>query len=114
MESQQPRLSHLSQIVVPKDVWNEILKFSKSPLNLYLISQNVNISYDTYDSAVVSSPNEETARLIHPSSGLMTLEEFHIDDQRDWTNNPKDVKVELLGSYNGTEIKVICASFNAG
>jgi len=103
-----------SQINVPKDVWNEILKFSKSPLNLYLISQNKVYGYDTYDSAVVSAPDEETARLIHPSSGLMDLEEFCNNRWGDWTSNIEDVQVELLGSYNGTDIKVICASFNAG
>jgi hypothetical protein len=35
-------------------------------MNLYLISQNVNNDYDTYDAAVVAANSEDEARLIHP------------------------------------------------
>jgi hypothetical protein len=80
-------------------------------MNLYLISQNVNYSYDTYDSAVVQAESEEEARKIYPGSknGLA-------DDclTYDWAN-PKNVKVELIGSAApGIKDIVICASFNAG
>ena len=35
-------------------------------MNLYLISQNRNNGYDTYDSAVVAAESEEKARMIRP------------------------------------------------
>ena len=38
-------------------------------MNLYLISQNHNNDYDTYDSAVVVAESAESAKRMHPSSG---------------------------------------------
>ena len=37
-------------------------------MNIYLIWQNENRGYDTYDSAVVVAEDEESAKLIHPST----------------------------------------------
>ena len=81
-------------------------------MNLYLISQEENEGYDTYDSAVVCAETEEQARMIHP---------YVVD----WDGGDKtwgtwcaaeDVKVELIGSaVLGTKLpEVVCASFNAG
>ncbi|MFA6125419.1 hypothetical protein [Sphingomonas sp.] len=39
-------------------------------MKLFLISQNQNYDYDTYDSAVVAAPDEETARLMNPRNGM--------------------------------------------
>ena len=36
-------------------------------MNLYLISQDHNDDYDTYDSAVVAAENEDAARETHPN-----------------------------------------------
>jgi inorganic pyrophosphatase/exopolyphosphatase len=36
-------------------------------MNIYLISQTENEDYDTYNSAVVYAPDEDTARNLHPS-----------------------------------------------
>ncbi len=44
-------------------------------MNLYLISQNVNGDYDTYDSAVVAAPNEHYAKHMHPDG------KFNLTDQ---------------------------------
>ena len=35
-------------------------------MKLYLLKQNTNEGYDTYDSCVVCAKDEETARHIHP------------------------------------------------
>ena len=39
-------------------------------MNIYLISQEKNSGYDTYDSAVVCAENEEAAKLTCPSDYL--------------------------------------------
>lgn len=38
-------------------------------MNLYLIWQEKNTNYDTYDSAVVAAESAEDARWIHPGMG---------------------------------------------
>lgn len=93
-------------------------------MNLYLIEQEVNNIYDTYDSAVVAAESEEEARNIHPS-------EFYKSHKNGWLfrdSNPReveettydwcsksDVQVRLIGTTETEESgTVICASFNAG
>ena len=81
-------------------------------MNLYLISQNENNGYDTYDSAVVCAETEEKARMIHP----YYLKEW--DHKRESFNTwspAKYVKVKLIGeAIPGLSCSVVCASFNAG
>lgn len=77
---------------------------------LYRISQDVNVGYDTYDSAVVSAYSEDEAKCIHPSThhkGTWGI--------GDWCES-EYVNVELIGeAIEGIEPgSVICASFNAG
>ena len=80
-------------------------------MNLYLISQNKENGYDTYDSAVVAAPDEQAARSTHP--GDRPWPENSFCDT--WCSKPEQVVVELLGkAKTGTEAGVICASFNAG
>lgn len=77
-------------------------------LFLYLIEQDVNTDYDTYDSAVVVASSAEEAKKIDLG---------HKDMFSTWAA-PKDVKATRVGkmtslqNYVGGEI--ICASFNAG
>ena len=76
-------------------------------LNLYLIYQDVNNDFDTYDSAVVAAESDDDARNIHPSGydnwGLSV-----------WCK-PDQVKVTLIGNAEDNMKRgVICASFNAG
>ena len=80
-------------------------------MKLFLISQNQNNSYDTFDSAVVAAPDEDTAKSIHPRDYPSILVE---DWDRDWCH-PKYVRVQYIGEA-ATDVKqgVICASFNAG
>lgn len=93
-------------------------------MKLYLINQNVNRGYDTFDSAVVAALNEEEARKTCPSeyyvagpdgswcftytSGRMGSPEKCIS-WAPWT----EVKVAYLGDTI-LPAGVICASFNAG
>jgi len=80
-------------------------------LNLYLISQNVNNDYNTYDKAVVAAPNEEAARNIHPGWEDMA------DAGREFSTwcIAEQVNVELIGEATEDATQcVICASFRAG
>jgi hypothetical protein len=93
-------------------------------MNLYLITQDVNTNYDTFDSAVVVASCEADARLIHPSPYYEAVQ-----DGWEWRTSShvrteastgcwcaaEDVKVKLIGEATGQEAgSVICASFNAG
>lgn len=82
-------------------------------MNLYLISQDENTDYDTYDSAVVAAPDEETARHMDPATGEAVQRwEYQFNG---WCSSPIAVKVELIGKA-APHIRqgIVCASFNAG
>ena len=72
-------------------------------LHIYLLSQNANHKYDTYNSCVVVSASEDMARRIVPD----TLDAWVAPDQ---------VIVELVGIASDDQLEgsVICSSFNAG
>ena len=79
-------------------------------MKLWIISQNENNDYDTYDSAVVAAETEDEARVTMPSE----FEEFG-KAYGAWCSGPDKVKVELIGkAVSGTEAGVVLASFNAG
>lgn len=77
-------------------------------MNIYLISQDVNRGYDTYDSAIVLAESVALARQMCPSG-------YKTPFRGSWCD-PSDVKVELIGKANKkfNEPQVICSSFNAG
>jgi len=82
-------------------------------MKLWLLKNEVVTGYDTYDSAVVSAPDEATARMTHPSEYVDgwdgSVERFPIWCAAD------DVIVQYIGEAStGIEAGVICASFNAG
>lgn len=82
-------------------------------MKLYLISQDDNNYYDTYDSAVVCAEDEETARNMNPRNGEpMTRDDW---EQRysSWCRAAERVSVEYLGETD-REKGVVLASFNAG
>lgn len=85
---------------------------------LYLISQGENNGYDTYDSAVVAAPDEETARNMDPSrnGAHMDWDSPNASMWAGWCASPSDVTVEYIGHASPRYNKptVICASFNAG
>lgn len=93
-------------------------------MNLYHISQTQVSGWDTYSDAVVVAESPEQAARIYPddtdyaSSEIrkvvvhIPLEDNHYNG--DWTDDPSQVTVRLLGPSVDTEEKVICASFHAG
>ena len=93
-------------------------------MNLYLLSQNVNNDYDTYDSIVVAAENEEEARTIQPQldykyhDGKVYFQYYDLSEvecSNDTWALPEDIKVKFIGiSAPGIEKGVIIASFNAG
>lgn len=90
--------------------------------NLYLISQDVNKGYDTYDSAVVCALDETEATKMHPSG----CQEEGWDNPRklwweakhrygSWAPDLDTVSVKFLGTADeSVPLGVVCASFNAG
>ena len=106
-------------------------------MNLYLLTQSDQRSYDTYDSCVVAAESEQAARGTHPGftkerradRETDTWEEYTwLDDTcqekgwvvmdtiySGWASRPSLVTVRLIGeAVRGTPAGVICASFNAG
>jgi hypothetical protein len=85
-------------------------------VNLYLISQDINNDYDTYDSAVVCAENEHEARCVHP--GEKNIKDWKEDDScYDWVifSQIKGIKVEFIGVADKSIKKgVVIVSFNAG
>ena len=81
-------------------------------MKLFLIAQTQNEDYDTYDSAVVAAPDEETARQMDPATGK-PMEDWR-KDYNSWCNGPEHVTVRYLGEAADVEQGVVCASFNAG
>jgi len=96
-------------------------------MNLYLLTQESNNDYDTFDSCIVASETEEEARLTHPNNycthwdWLYWLWFFFTDSGEkvestdgSWTS-PENVEVKLIGkATEGTVKWVILSSFNAG
>lgn len=73
-------------------------------MNIYKCSQTINKGYDTFDSFICYANNENEAKVMQPSDW---------NDIYEWCL-PKDVSVELIGTCENVEVKVILASFNAG
>ena len=79
---------------------------------LYLLTQNMNKGYDSYDSCVVCAKNVRDARKISPN-GLKW--DGSNDFGGSWCIASK-VEVELIGIADKKikENTLICSSFNAG
>lgn len=80
-------------------------------MNIYLIEQNQNDDYDTYDSAIVTAETEDKAKITHPDGrpdwdGKET-------NYSDWCDS-KYVTVTLVGKSDVKTSGVLLASFNAG
>jgi len=80
-------------------------------MNIYLITQDKNYDYDTYDSAVVAANSEEEARMIHPDG----RDEWNGESETysSWCDSMY-VEVDFIGTTSVREKGVICSSFNAG
>ena len=81
-------------------------------MKLFLISQEQNNDYDTYDSAVVAAPDEATARNMNPANGK-PMDEWDMYYNM-WCSGPEKVTVRYLGEAVDVDPGVVCASFNAG
>jgi len=82
-------------------------------MNLYLISQDVNENYDTYDSAIVAAKTNKEARMIHPSD-LYDNWDGKAEKYGSWASF-EDVKAKLIGTAKkGTRKGIVLASYNAG
>ena len=86
-------------------------------MKLWLISQDKNNGYDTFDSAVVAAESEDAARNTHPATWTADSSKYWECERAPggyWTT-PENVSVSYLGeAAEGTAASVICASFNAG
>lgn len=93
---------------------DRLVDFDNVKLYIYLLSQDQNRGYDTYDSIVVCAESEEEARNIHPRGEWRnSIYSMFRDDS--WAFDPKDVKVKFLGEASPTiEKGIIITSFNAG
>ena len=82
-------------------------------MKLFLISQNANVTYDTYDSVVVAATDELTARNTNPATG----EQMQEDDWKDfheWCSSIDHIKAQYLGeATEGIKQGRILASFNS-
>ena len=82
---------------------------------LWLLTQNVNTGYDTYDSAVVCADTEEDARQITPDWKWISGK---LGDSRytAWAFKPEEVMAKYIGEADPsvTVGEVVISSFNAG
>ena len=83
-------------------------------MKLFLISQDKNNGYDTYESAVVCAHDENNAKTIHPYKSISAPVTNSLNEYSTWTELD-NVKVKYIGeAAEGLERGVIVASFNAG
>lgn len=76
-------------------------------MNLYLLKQDANYNYDTYDSLVVAANSVEDARMITPDAVPWS--------GSTWVKDPKDVKVEFIGVAAPQTVRgIVLGSYNAG
>lgn len=74
-------------------------------MNLYLISQNENTSYEAIRQAVVAAPSAKAAKYIHPTDNSWS------DEFSGWASSPANVQVKYLGeAHEGTKASLILAS----
>jgi hypothetical protein len=72
--------------------WVYHTQFRKDIMNLYLISQNENNYYDTYEACVVCAVSKMSAQKMKPEEG----------DNGAWATKKENVKVEYLGKASGS------------
>lgn len=86
-------------------------------LKLYLLSQDVNCMYDTYDSCVVVSESREKAVRITPNGTKFNEAGRCKDISKSWVTNVIHVKCKEIGNLSDPSLKegdVVTSSFNPG
>jgi len=88
---------------------------------LYLLTQNENNGYDSYDSCIVCAESEEQAKTISPGcidDVLADCDEkskgCYTNNSSDWATTTRNVTCELIANNATCEIGVVLSSFNAG
>jgi len=87
-------------------------------MKLWLLSQNINNDYDTFDAIIVAAETKREARLIGPKWGWdesdWTAAKQNMYN-RGWVLEPSQVEVKYLGeAADNVKKGLILASFNAG
>jgi len=83
-------------------------------MNIYLLEQDTNNDYDTYDSCIVASESKGSAQHILPDKEYMSWDK-DTGMCWGWANSIDDVNVTFIGTTNlHEEGEVLCFSFNAG
>ena len=87
------------------------MKGLKKMANLYLLTQNQNRGYNTYDRLVVCADTPELAALVLPYSTMEWGNRYS-----SWCSSPRHVTVTLLGTaaMNIEKDSLVLSSFNAG
>lgn len=81
-------------------------------MKLFLLTQNVNRGYDTYDSCIVCAENHEKAIQFHPNGRKFSDMGENIG--YDWVK-PEEVDWKIIGEASEyIDEGVILSSFNAG
>jgi hypothetical protein len=82
-------------------------------MKIYLLQQNYNADYETYDSVVVCAHDEEDAKNIHPDGReFVENEPYYL---RCWAITKEQIKCYEIGTANPDQERgVILASYNAG
>lgn len=83
-------------------------------MNLYLLWQDANNDYDTYDSCIVCAEDMTEAIKIHPANNPGDYRENYWFCDRTWAA-PEDIYCKLIGKADPSIPKgLVLASFNAG
>jgi hypothetical protein len=81
-------------------------------MKLFLISHELRLEYEFYDSAVVAAKDEDAARVMHPDTSNIN-QTLKTGLAQDWVDSYDQVNVLYLGeAAPGIAAGVICASFN--
>ncbi len=80
-------------------------------MKLYMLTQNDNTGYDTFDACIVCAENEKDAKTITPIGEVYSENE----EWADWALSAENISCIEIGEANEKQVRgVILASFNAG
>ena len=78
-------------------------------MNIYLVEQDENIGYDTYNSFICVAIDKDNASKLNPDGSGWG------NSWTAWCGSPSDTAVTLIGkAKHNDEERIILASFNAG
>jgi len=83
-------------------------------MKIYLLAQNKNKEYNTYDSCIVCAENAEDAKTIHPDGSLYSQPPIGTTYTY-WAFTADDISCVEIGEANENQKRgVLLASFNSG